>query len=122
MTNDTTPHPCAQPYPQVGDEWEFKLPYMKAKRKKVVGEIGTREFIVERGTYPKWKDKTEVLPYVHWERQPKGRYTGITVRRLMEFGRRISTKAEREARYAAIAEQRKRERAERMQPCQQTMK
>lgn len=90
------------PYPQVGDEWEFKLPHMKAKRVKTVGSIVKKDFVVEHGI--------ETLPYVHWQRQNKGRYTGISVRRLMDFGHRVSTKAEREAKYAAIAERRKQER------------
>jgi hypothetical protein len=82
--------------PQVGDYWEFKLPG-KRKRVKEVGRIAMRDFLIERGMYPDWKDKIETLPYVHWQRENKGRYTGITVRRLMEFGRRVSTKAERDA-------------------------
>lgn len=81
--------------PQVGDEWSFKLPG-KSRRRKTVGSIGEMSFVVERGTYPKWKDKMVMLPYVHWQRENKGRYTGITVRRLMEFGYRVSTKAERD--------------------------
>ena len=99
--------------PQVGDEWEFRLPHMKAKRVKIVGSISEREFIIERATNYPWKHKTAMLPYINWARQNKGRYTGVTVRRLMEFGRRVSTQAEREAKYAGIAEKRKRERAER---------
>jgi hypothetical protein len=81
--------------PQIGDYWEFKLPG-KRKRIKEVGDIHPRVFIVERGTYPKWEPKTELLDYVSWARAPKGRYSGITVRRLIEFGHRVSTKAERE--------------------------
>lgn len=83
--------------PQVGDCWEFKLPHMKAKRVKTVGSISTQEFIVERATEYPWNHKTAMLPYVNWKRANKGRYTGITVRRLIEFGRRVSTKAERDA-------------------------
>lgn len=101
-----------KPQPQAGDYWEFQLPG-KRKCTKEVGRIGTTEIFIERGTYPEWKDKTETLPYVHWKRQNKGRYTGITVSRLMEFGRRVSTKAEREAHLQAQIERRKRERAER---------
>lgn len=95
-----------KPLPQVGDYWEFKLPG-KRKRVKEVGRIDERDFIVERGTYPDWKDKLERLPYVWWKRENKGRYTGITVRRLMEFGQRISTKAEREAHLQALIERAK---------------
>ena len=82
--------------PQEGDYWSFKLPG-KRRRQKEVGRISMRDFVVERGTYPEWKDKLERLPYVYWARENKGRYTGITVRRLIEFGRRVSTKAERDA-------------------------
>jgi len=98
--------------PQIGDYWSFKVPG-KRRRTKEVGSIGTKDFIVERGTYPKWKDKIETLPYVHWRRENKGRYSGITVRRLIEFGHRVSTKAERDAHLCAQVARRKQERAER---------
>ena len=107
--------------PSPGDYWEFKLPG-KRKRVKEVGSIGMKDFIVERGTYPEWKDKIETLEYVHWRRENKGRYTGITVRRLTEFGRRVSTKAERDAHLSAQIEKAKRKREEerrtRLEPCQ----
>jgi len=105
-----------QPYPQVGDDWEFKLPHMKAKRVKTVGSISEREFIVERATAWPWKNKTAMLPYVSWERQPKGRYTGITVSRLMEFGRRVSTKAERDAHLQSLIAKAKAKREAERQP------
>jgi hypothetical protein len=85
-----------QVLPEAGDYWELKLPG-KRKRIKEVGRVDTKDFIAERGTYPEWKDKVVRLPYIHWARANKGRYTGITVRKLLEFGRRVSTKAERDA-------------------------
>jgi|GEM_PF-5801234 len=85
--------------PQPGDIWTFKIPG-KQRRTKTVGQVVMKTFVVERGTFENgWKDKTENLPYVHWERANKGRYTGITVRRLMEFGRCVSRKAERDAHF-----------------------
>jgi uncharacterized protein YecE (DUF72 family) len=87
--------------PKAGDYWEFQLPG-KPKRTKEVGSICYKDFLVERGTYPEWKDKTQRLLYVRWARLNKGRYSGITVRMLMKFGRRISTKAEREAHFQTI--------------------
>jgi hypothetical protein len=99
-----------QVLPQAGDYWEFKLPG-KQRRVKEVGYVDTKDFIVERGTYPEWKDKVERLPYVFWARANKGRYTGITVRRLLEFGRRVSTKAERDAHLESLIEKAKAKRA-----------
>lgn len=96
--------------PQVGDDWEFKLPG-KPKRVKTGGRISQKTFLKEAGS----SEQIE-LPYVNWKREPKGRYTGITVRRLMEFGHRVSTKAERDARLNAQIERAKeRRRIEREQ-------
>ena len=89
------------PHPKPGDYWEFKLPG-KPRRTKEVGTICYRDFIVERGTYPEWKNKTKRLLYVNWARANKGRYTGITVRLLRQHGRRVSTKAERDAHFQTI--------------------
>lgn len=72
-------------YPEPGDYWEFKLPG-KQKRTKEVGTIAK---------HPPYQSNVD-RPYVHWQRANKGRYTGISVERLMEFGRRVSTKAERD--------------------------
>lgn len=90
-----TPH-CEGPPPQPGDVWSFKLPG-KRRRIKEVGRVDMKEFITERATKWPWKHKIERVPFVHWARKNKGRYTGITVKKLMEFGQRISTKAERDA-------------------------
>lgn len=84
-----------KPFPKAGDYWEFKLPG-KRKRIKEVGRVGTIFVVIERGTYPKWKDKTKRVPYVHWRRENKGRYTGIRVKLLRQYGNRVSTKAERD--------------------------
>ncbi len=85
--------------PLVGDEWELKRPG-KRKIMKQIGEIYVRRFGEgkdERGRVRarKWA--------VRWKRQPKGRCSGCTLRQLMLYGRRISTAAERRARYEAIA-------------------
>lgn len=82
-----------QPYPQVGDLWEFKLPG-KRKRTKEVGKIDP---------HPPYQANVD-RPCVHWQRENKGRYTGISVERLMEFGQRVSTKAERDARTEVMME------------------
>lgn len=89
--------------PQPGDIWTFKVPDKRRKTKEV-GSVVMREFVIQRGTYPDWKDKTERLPYVEWRRENKGRYTGITVRRLIAFGQLVSTKAERDAHFNAQIE------------------
>lgn len=84
--------------PAPGDEWSFKLPG-KSRRVKVVDRIEPRTFLKEAGS-----KETIELDYVHWQRQNKGRYTGITVRRLVEVGHRVSTKAERAAHLAECIE------------------
>lgn len=84
----------AAPTPQVGDLWEFKLPG-KRKRTKEVGKVDK---------HPPYQADVD-RPYVHWQRENKGRYTGISVERLMQFGHRVSTKAERDARTKIMMEQ-----------------
>lgn len=77
--------------PRRGDVWEYQLPGKPKKRK----EIGT--------VYRVWKhyvEGTRRVPVVWWSRRPKGRHTGIRVRVLLKYGRRISTKAERDATFA----------------------
>lgn len=92
--------------PQAGDEWEFKLPG-KPKRIKVVGRVDQ--------VYGNLADGTKGhYPYVHWDRLPKGRYSGISVLLLQRHGRRISTKAERDAHFdMLIARAKARREAER---------
>ncbi len=99
--------------PQVGDEWEFKLPG-KPRRVKVVGSVDERHGKRVDGT-------TGPYPYVSWERLPKGRYTGLSVWLLMQYGRRISTKVERDTHLESlIARAKARREAERVTKQQAT--
>lgn len=93
----------AQPWPQAGDYWSFKVPD-KRRRTKEVGSVIYRHILVERGTYPKWKDKTKRQAWVRWQRANGGRYSGISVVNLRKYGRLVSTKAERDAHFAAQLE------------------
>lgn len=101
--------------PQAGDIWEFRLPG-KRKRVKEVGSVGQ--------VWGKRVDGTEGhYPYVYWQREPKGRYSGLSVRLLLLHGRRVSTKAERDAHLNAQIEKAKRRREEERRqaggrPCQ----
>ena len=77
--------------PKVGDQWEVCLPG-KRKVLKEVGQIYMRWFEREGGSQVR-------LPYIEWDRLPKGRYTGIRVRHLLMYGKRLSTKKERDAKF-----------------------
>jgi hypothetical protein len=74
--------------PQVGDEWEVRVPG-KRRKVKIIGDIYKRWI----GLFPNQK---RVL-YAAWRRANKGRYTGISVASLKRFGKRLSTAAERTA-------------------------
>lgn len=90
--------------PQVGDYWEFKLPG-KRKRLKEVGAVEQR--------FGKRVDGTQgEYDYVNWKREPKGRYSGLSVYLLLLHGRRVSTKAERDAHLEVLIERAKQRRAE----------
>lgn len=83
--------------PMIGDEWEFKLPG-KSKKRKIVGSIGIEWHQGE------WNPETcrhsqSKHPRVNWRRRNKGRYTSIRVKWLLKYGRRISTEAERNAKF-----------------------
>lgn len=80
--------------PHVGDIWEIKLPG-KPKKQKEIGTIGMVWVQRENGTEVR-------RPYVHWDRLPKGRYSGIRVKWLLKYGKRISTKAERDAHFRSL--------------------
>jgi len=41
---------------------------------------------------------------------PKGRYSGLSLRLLLKYGKRVSTKAERDARLQALIEKAQRKR------------
>jgi hypothetical protein len=81
-------------FPRVGDEWEFKLPG-KSKKLKVVDRI---HFDEHRGEWDFEKCRYAQSWHfrVHWKRQNKGRYTSLRVKALLKYGRRLSTKAERD--------------------------
>lgn len=94
-----SPSPAAKPIPRVGDEWEFALPN-KSKKRKIIASIS---YEWHRG---KWDDDTckysmSRHPRVNWQRRNKGRYSSLRVKWLMKYGRRISTKAERDAKFEA---------------------
>lgn len=80
--------------PRKGDIWEFQLPG-KPKRRKEVGKVGWKWTNVYDGK-GNWIGQRKRM-YVSWYRLPKGRYTGIRVRKLIETGKRLSTRAERSA-------------------------
>ncbi len=73
-------------YPNVGDEWEVCVPFSRRKV-KIVGAI-TVIFSAHQG---------KRIPYIRWKRLPKGRYSGITLKGLLSYGKRLSTQAERDA-------------------------
>ncbi len=72
-------------YPNVGDEWELCVPFTR-RIVKTVGQITTI----------RTRDG-KLIPYVRWKRLPKGRYSGVTLEGLVSYGKRLSTKAERDA-------------------------
>jgi hypothetical protein len=92
--------------PRVGDYWEFKCPG-KSKKVKEIGDIRFRWF------EGKWDASIrEFTPnhhriFIWWDRRPKGRYSGIRPKVLLKYGRRISTKAERDAHFQAQVEARR---------------
>ena len=92
---------------QVGDEWEVRVP---GKRKKIkeVGEVYKCWLPVrdEHGNYVFKKEGYGVVQkrvwWVPWRRQNKGRYTGIRVDALHQYGRLISTKEQRDKKFEAL--------------------
>lgn len=85
--------------PRVGDIWEFKLPG-RLKRVKEIGSIYLRWYEGKWDGHQFTRDIRR--PAIEWYRLPKGRYTGIRPKTLLKYGRRISTKAERDARLKAM--------------------
>lgn len=90
------------PQPRAGDCWEFKLPG-KRKRVKEVGSVIQKHGKLADGS-------TGEFDYVNWHREPKGRYSGLSVYLLRKHGRRVSTKAERDAHLEMLIERAKRKR------------
>lgn len=79
--------------PRVGDIWEFQIPGKRKKQKEIGAIIRTRVW-GPNGTQP-------LRVYIQWYRLPKGRYSGIRPKTLLKYGRRLSTKAERDAHFEA---------------------
>lgn len=93
--------------PRIGDEWEFRLPG-KSKKTKRIRAIW---FEWHRGAWNPETCKHEETrhPRAHWERRNKGRYTSLRIKWLLKHGRRISTKAERDAHFLAQVNRRRAE-------------
>ena len=79
--------------PQPGDIWEFRR-----KGRKVRKEVGYL-YMKFRSTYDQYGNQTRSWRerYVQWYRAPKGRYTGVFVKWLLENGTLIETKKQRDA-------------------------
>lgn len=82
------------PYPKAGDAWEVRIPGRPLKT-KIVGHVG---YFGALG-----------CQYVSWRRRNKGRYTGITVKALRKWGRRVSTEKERDQHFLDQCNQRRAE-------------
>ena len=80
--------------PKVGDIWEFRLPG-KPKRQKEIGSV-RRKWVDKFDASGNWAGQRRIM-YVQWHRLPKGRYSGVRVKLLMKYGKRISTRAIRQA-------------------------
>lgn len=85
--------------PKAGDIWEVARP----GKRKIVKEVGTVRMV-----WMQREDGTHVRrPYAAWSRLNKGRYSGIRVKFLLKYGRRVSTKEERDAHLNAMIDRRK---------------
>lgn len=80
--------------PKRGDEWEVRLPG-KPRIVKIIGNV-RRMYISRHDAVGKWVGNQRIM-YVDWYRLPKGRYSGIRVKELIKYGRRLRTRAERQA-------------------------
>lgn len=69
--------------PKPGDLWQFRSNKSGRNMRKFVGNVINLH--------------SAGRAYVTWERANKGRYTGIYVDRLMEIGKRITTRADQDA-------------------------
>ena len=76
------PKKSRKPVPQVGDQWEVRVPFER-KKVKIVGSLA---FVLIKG---------KNVRYVWWKRRPKGRYSGMSLLGLMTYGKRLSTEEER---------------------------
>ncbi|PSR24728.1 MAG: hypothetical protein C7B46_20920 [Sulfobacillus benefaciens] len=85
--------------PRRGDIWEYQLPGQRKKRKEI-GTITRQRRYLSAHSQP-------LRVFIAWKRRPKGRYSGIWPKALLRYGRRVSTRAEREAAFAARIAERK---------------
>ncbi len=84
--------------PRPGDEWEFKCPG-KPRKTKTLDSIRFWEFMRS--------GRCVNLITIWFCRRPKGRYTYIRPRVLLKYGRRLSTKAVRDADWQAFLKEAK---------------
>lgn len=86
--------------PQIGDEWEVKLPNKTKKIVKIIGRTYRRY-----GTSTDDRGRTRTRRWwVEWKRLPKGRYSGISVRNLLRHGKLLITKLDRDAQFNGMIE------------------
>ena len=85
--------------PRRGDIWEYQLPGKRKKRKEIGTIIRRRRYLSEHCQ--------PLRVFIAWKRLPKGRYSGIWPKALLQYGRRISTQAEREVAFADRIAERK---------------
>lgn len=79
--------------PRVGDTWEIQVPG-KRKKVKVVGRVYKASCYVKPGVVGR-------RMYVEWQRQPKGRYSGMFFRGLWKYGRLVESATDKAARVEA---------------------
>jgi hypothetical protein len=79
--------------PRPGDTWEIKIPN-RPKKVKRIGKIN-RIWIRSKDGRGEFGNVRRI--YIHWYRLPKGRYSGITLKGLLKYGRLIQSNADRMA-------------------------
>lgn len=93
-----------QPPPKPGDIWEVRIPGKRITR-KTVGQVSWRwcYHSVKQLPSGKWvQPNPRRLKYVDWRRMPGGRYSGIWLDDLLQYGKRVDTAARIQARYDAL--------------------
>jgi len=79
--------------PRPGDTWEIRRP----NRPKIVKRIGKISRIWIRSKDGRGEFGSVRRIYIQWYRLPKGRYSGITLKGLLKYGRLIQSNADRMA-------------------------
>lgn len=79
--------------PSKGDIWEFKIPGKRKKRKALGAIYRRRRYLSE--------DNQPLRVFIAWKRLPKGRYSGIWSKALLQYEHHISTKVDRDTAFAA---------------------